>query len=74
MLRRNIFFRLESFQKSEVEGGEYQDDSYIHRQSFPEVIFEEQEIDSNDNGYQQQYIQCGSHGDSHVSLRFKPRL
>jgi hypothetical protein len=41
------------FQESEVEGREYQDDSDIHRQSFPELISEEQDIDGDDRRYQQ---------------------
>jgi len=41
-----------TFQKSEVEGCEYQDDSYIHRQPFPGVVPEEQEIYSDHNGDQ----------------------
>jgi hypothetical protein len=31
-----------TFQESEVEGCEYQNDSYIHRQPFPEMVSEEQ--------------------------------
>jgi hypothetical protein len=53
------------FQKSEVEGYKYQDDSYIHSQPFPEMVLEEQEIYSDHNGYQQQYIKHGSRLASH---------
>jgi hypothetical protein len=42
-----------TFQESEVKGGEYQDDSYIHHQPFPERVSEEQEIYSDDNRCQQ---------------------
>jgi hypothetical protein len=35
----------ETFEESEVEGCEYQDDSWIHRQPWPESVLEEQEID-----------------------------
>ena len=47
------------FQKSEVEGCEYQDNSYIHRQPFPEIVLEEEEIHSDHNGYQQEYVKGG---------------
>ena len=59
------------FQKSEVEGCEYQDDSYIHRQPFPEMVLEEQEIYSDHNGYQEQYIKHDSRLASHFSPPFK---
>ena len=48
------------FQESEVEGCEYQDDSYIHRQPFPEPVLEEQEIDRDDHGCHQDYVECGA--------------
>lgn len=55
-------------EKSEVKGAEYQDDPYIHNQSFPERIPEEQEIYPDDNGRQQQYIKYGGHADSHLKV------
>jgi hypothetical protein len=51
-----------TFQKSEVEGCEYQDDSYIHRQPFPEVVLEEQKIYNDHNGYQEQHVKAWSPG------------
>jgi hypothetical protein len=58
-------------QKSEVEGCEYQDDSHIHRQPFPEVVLEEQKIYSDHNGYQEQYVKPDSRLASHFSPLFK---
>ena len=40
-------------QKSQVERTEYQDNSYIHHQPFPEMVPEEQDIHADYNGYQQ---------------------
>jgi hypothetical protein len=62
---------LWTFQESEVEGGEYQDDSYIHRQPFPEPVFEEQEIYRDDNGRQQHCIEYGSRLVTHLCPLFK---
>jgi hypothetical protein len=59
------------FQKSEVEGREYQDDSHIHRQAFPELVLEEQEIYSDHNGYQEQYVKHDSRLAFHFSPLFK---
>ena len=56
-----------TFQKPEVEGCEYQDDSYIHRQPFPEVILKKQEIYSDHNGYQEQYVKHDSRLASHLN-------
>jgi hypothetical protein len=42
------------FKNLKLEGCEYQDDSCIHRQPFPEVVLEKQEIYSDHNGYQEQ--------------------
>jgi hypothetical protein len=56
------------FQKSEVEGCEHEDDSYIHRQPFPELVLEEQEIYSDHNGYQEQYVKH----DSRLAFHFTP--
>lgn len=56
-----------TFQKSEVKGGEYQNDSYIHRQPFPELVLEEQEIYTDDNGCQHQYVKYGGRLGSHFS-------
>lgn len=62
-----------TFQESEVEGPEYEDDSYVHRQPFPEPVFEEQEIDRDDHGYHREYVECGSRLASHFSPRSKVR-
>src|SRR5689334_24784623 len=45
-------------QESQVERREYQDDSYIHCQPFPEPVSEEQEIDSDDEGDHQRNVEC----------------
>jgi hypothetical protein len=58
-----------TFQESEVEGREYQDDSYVHRQSFPEPVLEEQDIDRDDHGCHQDYVECGGRLVSHFSPR-----
>jgi hypothetical protein len=60
-----------TFQESKVKRGEYQNDSYIYHQPFPELVFEEQEIYSDDNGCPQQYVKYGSRLDSHFSPRSK---
>ncbi len=57
-------------QKSQVERCEYQDDSYIHQQPFPEPVPEEQEIHTDHDGCQQHYIKydrCLSRHFSHQS-------
>ena len=59
-----------TFQKSEVEGSEYQDDSYIHHQPFPGVVLEKQEIYTDYNGYQKQYVKH----DSRLASHFNPHL
>src|SRR5215470_7649256 len=59
--------RSGTLQESEVEGCEYEDDSYVHRQSFPEPILEEQEIDRNDHSCHQQYVEYGGRLISHIS-------
>jgi hypothetical protein len=48
-------------QVSELEGSEYQDDTYVHRQPCPEPVLEEQDIDRDDHGYYQGYVKCGCH-------------
>src|SRR5215471_7498783 len=61
---------LWTFQKSEVEGDEYQDDPYIHGQPFPELVLEEQDVYSDDHGCQQQYVKDGVRL-SPISVAFK---
>jgi hypothetical protein len=56
------------FQKPEVEGCEYQDDSYVHREPFPEPAPEEQDIDQDDHRYHQGYVECDDHLAPHFSL------
>jgi len=60
-----------TFQESEVEGCEYEDDSYVHRQPFPEPVLEEQDIDRDDHGCHQDYVECGGRVASHFSPRLK---
>lgn len=42
--------------ESQVESGEYQDNSDIHHQPFPDPVSEEQKIYSDDDGYQQHHV------------------
>jgi hypothetical protein len=62
------------FQESEIDGGEYQDDPDIHRQPFPELVPEEQNIYRDDHGCPQQYVKNDSRLDSHFSPRSKSFL
>jgi hypothetical protein len=41
-------------QESQAEGCEHHDNADIHEKPFPEAILEEQDIDTDDNGYQYQ--------------------
>jgi len=61
------------FQESEIEGREYQDDSYVHRQPFPKPVLEEQDIGRDDHGYHEDYVKCGAHLASHFSPRLTAR-
>src|SRR5215813_10783356 len=56
-------------QESEIESGEYQNDSDVDRQPRPEPVPEEQDIDRNDDGCEQQHVQYGSRLTSHFSPR-----
>ena len=58
-------------QESQVESREYQDDSYIHCQPFPEPVSEEHEIDGDDDGDHQRDEECESCACSHLILRFR---
>jgi hypothetical protein len=40
-------------QESQVERSEYQDDSYVRHQTFPEKVSEEQDIHADYDSYQQ---------------------
>ncbi len=62
-----------TFQESEVEGCEYQDDSYVHHQPFPEPVLEEQDIDRDDYGCHQDYVECADRLASHFSPRLTVR-
>jgi hypothetical protein len=42
--------RSGTFQESEIEGCEYEDDSHVHRQPFPDSVSKEQQIDHDDHG------------------------
>jgi hypothetical protein len=61
-----------TFQESKIKRDEYQNDSYIHHQPFPELVLEEQEIYGDDNGYPQQYVKYGTRLDSHFSPARNP--
>src|SRR5215469_1640545 len=47
-------------QESEVKGAKHQDDSDIRCQSFPESVFEEQDIDRDDDGRHKGRVKYGS--------------
>ena len=44
-----------------VEGCEYEDDSYVYHQPFPEPVLEEQKIDRNHQSCHQDYVKCRGH-------------
>jgi hypothetical protein len=67
---RGRLARSRTLQESEVEGREYQDDSCVHRQPFPEPVPEEREIDRHDHGNHQDYVEYRGLLTSHFSLRF----
>ena len=54
-----------TFQESEVDGRQYQNDPYVYRQPLPESVPEEQDIYNDDDGCQQQYVKYGSRLSSH---------
>src|ERR1035441_7103840 len=56
-----------TFQESEVEGCEYQDDTYVHCQPFPGPALEEQEIDRDDHDCHQDYVECRGRLASHFN-------
>lgn len=58
-----------TFQKSEVEGYEHEDDPHVDRQTLPEAVPEEQDIDHDDQDYHRAQVQCGDRPPSHFSLR-----
>lgn len=64
-----------TLQESQVESSEYQDNSYIHYQPFPEPVSEKQEIYTDYDGYHQQSVKHASclsfHFESPVS-EYKP--
>lgn len=55
-------------EKAQIECSEHQDDPDIHHQSFQESASEEQEIDTDDDGYHCRCVQ----NDSHLSAHFNP--
>jgi hypothetical protein len=66
----NAFPSSSTLEESQVEGCEYQDNSYIHYQLFPEPVSEEQEIYTEYDGSQQQYVKH----DSCRSFHFSPQI
>jgi hypothetical protein len=62
---------LWTFQEPEIERHEYEDDTEIRRQAWPELISEEQEINGQDGDDQQQYVQDGDRLACHFSGRFE---
>jgi hypothetical protein len=47
---------LSILNESQVESREYQDNSYIYDQPFPQPVSEKKEIYTEDDGHQQQYV------------------
>src|SRR5438067_8952485 len=54
-------------QESQVESCEHQDDSNIHCQSSPEVVFEEREIYADNDGYHGHGVKHESYRSAHFS-------
>jgi len=52
---------------SQIEGGKHQDDADVDHQSFPESISEEQQIDTDNNGYQHHNIKHEKHVPCHFN-------
>ena len=48
----------------QVEGGEYQDDSDIRYQPFPELVSKEENIDGNDCSSQERDVNCRANASS----------
>jgi hypothetical protein len=54
--------------ESPVESSEYQHDTDIHDQPFPESVFEKHEIDADDDGYHRQAEKQNGYLSSHVGI------
>src|SRR5262245_61759414 len=59
------------FEESEVECCEHEDDSYVHREPFPEPVSEEQNIDRDDHGRHQGYVKRNGRLASHLNSLLK---
>jgi hypothetical protein len=55
-------------EESRVESCEHQDDANIHRQPFPESVFEEREIHTYDDGCHRRHVEH----DNHLSVHLWP--
>jgi GNAT superfamily N-acetyltransferase len=61
---------LRVLHESQIEGGEHQDNADVDQQPFPESILEEQQIYTNNNGYQHHTVKH----DRHVLCHFNHQL
>jgi len=52
-------------QEPEVERSEHEDDANVYRQPFPEVVSEEQDVDSDHDGYQRHHEKPSRYRSSH---------
>jgi hypothetical protein len=48
-------------EESQIEGCKHQNDSDVHHQSFPEMVPEDQDIYSDDDGYHRHHVRDGNH-------------
>jgi hypothetical protein len=53
------------FEESQVEGCKHQNDSDVHHQSIPEIVPEDQDIQSDDDGYHRHHVRHGNHRSGH---------
>jgi hypothetical protein len=54
--------------ESQIEAGKHQNDSDVHHQPFPEIIPEDQGIESDDGGYHHQHVKNCNHRSRHSDL------
>jgi hypothetical protein len=59
--------QLRTFEESQVESPEHQDNANIHQQPFPESVSEEREIYADYNGYHRRHVKH----DSRLSAHFR---
>jgi len=57
-------------EKSKIEAAEHQDDSDIHYQPFPELVSEEREIYTDDNGRHRHHVKRDRYLSAHYQIAF----